>query len=47
MHVVFGLALIGLVAIYDSVDNYATGTAFWHMVDLIWVVIFPCFVLLR
>ncbi len=47
LHVVFGLVLIGLVAIFDSVDNFETGTAFWHMVDLIWVVIFPCLVLLR
>ena len=30
-----------LVAIWDSLDNLETGAAFWHMVDLIWVLIFP------
>lgn len=46
-HVVLGLLILGLVARFDSVENYRTGTAFWHMVDLVWIVIFPCFYLLR
>ncbi|HRY04124.1 MAG TPA: cytochrome c oxidase subunit 3 family protein, partial [Beijerinckiaceae bacterium] len=27
--------------------NYETGAAFWHMVDLVWIVIFPVIYLLR
>lgn len=46
-HVVFGLIVLAIVAVYDSIENMETGTAFWHMVDLIWVVIFPCLYLLR
>jgi nitric oxide reductase NorE protein len=47
LHVVLGLVILGLVAWFDSLDNVETGTAFWHMVDLVWIVIFPCFYLLR
>ncbi len=47
LHVLLGLAILALVARFDSLQNYETGTAFWHMVDLIWVVIFPCLFLLR
>jgi len=47
LHVVAGLVIFALVARFDSPGNYETGTAFWHMVDLVWIVIFPCFYLLR
>jgi len=47
LHVVLGLVILALVARFDSPENYETGTAFWHMVDLVWIVIFPCFYLLR
>lgn len=40
-HVVFGLVILVIVAIWPSEENLETGTAFWHMVDLIWVMIFP------
>lgn len=40
-HVVAGLAILALVAWRDSERNLETGTAFWHMVDLVWVLIFP------
>ena len=46
-HVVLGLIILTLVARFDSLANYHTGAAFWHMVDLIWVLVFPCFYLLR
>ncbi len=45
-HVVFGLVILAIVAIWPSEDNLETGTAFWHMVDLIWVMIFPVFYLM-
>ena len=41
------MAILALVAFYDSLVNYETGAAFWHMVDLIWIVVFPCIYLLR
>jgi nitric oxide reductase NorE protein len=47
LHVVLGLVILGLVALFDSPENIETGTAFWHMVDLVWILIFPSFYLLR
>ena len=47
LHVVAGLIILGLVAIWPSLDNLETGAAFWHMVDLIWLIVFPCLYLLR
>ncbi|MEZ5840951.1 MAG: cytochrome c oxidase subunit 3 family protein [Hyphomicrobiales bacterium] len=46
-HVVFGIIILGLVAIWNSEENLETGTAFWHMVDLVWVLIFPVIYLMR
>lgn len=46
-HVVLGLVILGVVAVWDDVDNVATGAAFWHMVDMIWVIVFPCLYLMR
>lgn len=46
-HVVFGLIVLAIVSVYDDLENIETGTAFWHMVDLIWVLVFPCLYLLR
>jgi nitric oxide reductase NorE protein len=47
LHVVLGLAIMAIVARFDTVENVETGTAFWHMVDLVWIMVFPCFYLLR
>lgn len=46
-HVVFGIIILGVVAWLDEPEHIETGTAFWHMVDLVWVVVFPCLYLLR
>lgn len=46
-HVVFGIVILGVVAWLDDAEHIETGTAFWHMVDLVWVVVFPCLYLLR
>jgi nitric oxide reductase NorE protein len=46
-HVVFGLLILAIVAVFDAPENIETGTTFWHMVDLIWIVVFPCLYLLR
>jgi len=47
LHVALGIVILGIVARFDSLANYETGVAFWHMVDLVWIVIFPCLYLLR
>lgn len=45
-HVIAGLVLLVLVGIWDSVRNMETVVAFWHMVDLVWVLLFPIIYLL-
>ncbi len=40
-HVVAGIALLALVAAFDSLRNVEVAAAFWHMVDLVWVLLFP------
>jgi nitric oxide reductase NorE protein len=47
LHVVFGIIILLIVAWKHSLDNLETGAAFWHMVDLIWVILFPVIYLLR
>ena len=47
VHVVFGIVILAVVAVFDDIEHVETGTAFWHMVDLVWVVIFPCLYLFR
>ena len=47
MHVIFGIVVLMIVAWKNSTDNIITGTAFWHMVDLIWVILFPLIYLMR
>lgn len=46
-HVLFGLALLALVSWFSSRENIETATAFWHMVDLIWILLYPLLYLLR
>lgn len=47
LHVVLGIVILAVVAWKHSLDNLETGAAFWHMVDLIWVILFPVVYLLR
>jgi nitric oxide reductase NorE protein len=47
LHVVMGLIILGIVTWRDSLENMETGAAFWHMIDLIWVLLFPLVYLLR
>ncbi|UEM06662.1 cytochrome c oxidase subunit 3 [Skermanella rosea] len=47
LHVVMGLIILGIVTWHDSLENMETGAAFWHMVDLIWVLLYPIVYLLR
>lgn len=45
-HVVAGIVILGLVAIQCRPRTVEVGTAFWHMVDLVWVLLFPILYLL-
>ena len=47
LHVVMGLIILGIVTWRDSLENVETGAAFWHMIDLIWVLLYPLVYLLR
>ena len=46
-HVVFGVIILALVGIFARLETIETGTVFWHMVDLVWVLIFPMIYLVR
>lgn len=45
-HVVAGVVILLLVAWKDEPRNIETGAQFWHMVDLVWVILFPVVYLL-
>jgi nitric oxide reductase NorE protein len=45
--VVAGVVVLLLVAWKDDPHNIEAGAAFWHMVDLVWVLLFPVLYLLR
>jgi len=47
LHVVLGLVILAVVGWKCSLENVETGTAFWHMVDLIWVLLYPIVYLIR
>ncbi|XKE45354.1 cytochrome c oxidase subunit 3 [Halomonas organivorans] len=46
-HVLFGMALLALVTWRLSTANVETAAAFWHLVDLIWILLYPLLYLLR
>lgn len=49
MHVILGMVILAAVALkawrggYSAADHVGveTGAAYWHMVDLVWIVLFP------
>ena len=45
-HVVAGIVILLLVAWKDAPKNIEVSGAFWHMVDLVWVLLFPVVYLL-
>ena len=47
LHVVMGVIVLAIVGWKNSVENLETGAAFWHMVDLIWLILFPIVYLVR
>ncbi|MBL4800303.1 MAG: cytochrome c oxidase subunit 3 family protein [Emcibacter sp.] len=46
-HVVFGIIILIIVGWKDSTENLEIGATFWHMIDLIWIILFPLIYLLR
>nr|WP_283255034.1 cytochrome c oxidase subunit 3 [Marivita sp. GX14005] len=46
-HVAAGVVLLLLVSWRDSPSNIEDATMFWHMVDLVWVLLFPVIYLLQ
>jgi len=47
LHVVLGLIILAVVSWKCSLENMETGAAFWHMVDLIWIILYPIVYLIR
>lgn len=55
MHVLLGMVILGFVIAkarrggYGSQDHVGveTGTSFWHMVDLLWLILFPLVYVIR
>ena len=55
MHVVMGMVILAAVAVKARAGAYSaaehtgveTGTAYWHMVDLVWLILFPLVYVMR
>ena len=47
LHVVAGILILAIVAAKQSLETVEIGTSFWHMVDLVWVLLFPIVYLMR
>ncbi len=47
LHVALGLIILVIVGVWPSRMNVETGAAFWHMVDLVWLLVFPVVYLVR
>lgn len=46
-HIILGLIIFAIVYFADSIENLETGAAFWHMLDMVWVLIYPIIYLVR
>jgi nitric oxide reductase NorE protein len=47
LHVVLGMVILAVVLSGAAPVAVETGTSFWHMVDLVWVLMFPIIYLVR
>lgn len=47
LHVGLGIIILAVVCRRAEISGVETGTAFWHMVDLVWIVMFPILYLVR
>jgi nitric oxide reductase NorE protein len=47
LHVCLGIVILAVVCRRAEASGVETGAAFWHMVDLVWIVMFPILYLVR
>lgn len=47
LHVVLGAVILAIVAWHAQRDAVEIGTSFWHMIDLIWLVMYPIIYIIR
>ena len=55
MHVIMGMVILGAVAVMARQGKYSaaehtgveTGASYWHMVDLVWLILFPLIYVMR
>jgi nitric oxide reductase NorE protein len=55
MHVILGMVILAAVALkahqggYSEVEHTGveTGATYWHMVDLVWLILFPLVYVMR
>lgn len=47
LHVALGMIILTVVLRGENAHAVETGTSFWHMVDLVWVLMFPIIYLVR
>lgn len=47
LHVGLGIIILAVVCCRAGISGVETGAAFWHMVDLVWIVMFPILYLVR
>ena len=55
MHVLMGMIILGAVAIKANNGSYSarehtgveTGASYWHMVDIVWLILFPLVYIMR
>ncbi len=47
LHVLLGIIILAVVGRSATPNGIETGAAFWHMVDLVWIVMFPILYLVR
>lgn len=55
MHVIMGMVILGAVAVKARRGGYSpaehtgveTGASYWHMVDLVWLILFPLIYIMR
>ena len=47
MHVIAGLVVFTLLFWKPAPNNVEAGVSFWHLIDLVWVLLFPIIYLLR
>jgi nitric oxide reductase NorE protein len=47
LHVVLGVVILAIVAWHARRDAVKIGASFWHMIDLIWLVMYPIIYIVR